>query len=182
MNAKTIILTAAALVIGIATRAQEPETAQPDSLGTIQNLKEDTVVARQELIKTDADKLTYNVQADPMAEGGNLIDILRNVPMLSINGEDKVLLNGSTDYKVLVSGRPTGMLVRNFEQLIKTIPASSIKEIQVITNPPVKYDAEGIGGIINIVMAKRLKSGYSGSLGAQGGTLGSAGGSGYFNA
>lgn len=102
--------------------------------------------------------------------------------MLSINGEDKVLLNGSTDYKVLVSGRPTGMLVRNFEQLIKTIPASSIKEIQVITNPPVKYDAEGIGGIINIVMAKRLKSGYSGSLGAQGGTLGSAGGSGYFNA
>lgn len=70
MNAKTIILTAAALVIGIATRAQEPETAQPDSLGTIQNLKEATVVARQELIKTDADKLTYNVQADPMAEGG----------------------------------------------------------------------------------------------------------------
>lgn len=73
MNAKTIILTAAALVIGIATRAQEPETAQPDSLGTIQNLKEATVVARQELIKTDADKLTYNVQADPMAEGGAIL-------------------------------------------------------------------------------------------------------------
>ena len=182
MNAKTIILTAAALVIGIAAMAQEPETAQPDSLGTVQKLKEATVVARQELIKNDADKLTYNVQADPLAEGGNLIDILRNVPMLSINGEDKVLLNGSTDYKVLVNGRPTGMLARNFEQLIKTIPASSIKEIQVITNPPVKYDAEGIGGIINIVMAKRLKSGYSGSLGAQGGTLGSAGGSGYINA
>lgn len=182
MNAKTIILTAAALVIGIAARAKEPETAQPDSLGTIQNLKEATVVARQELIKTDADKLTYNVQADPMAEGGNLIDILRNVPMLSINGEDKVLLNGSTDYKVLVNGRPTGMLARNFEQLIKTIPASSIKEIQVITNPPVKYDAEGIGGIINIVMAKRLKSGYNGSLGTQASTLGAASGSGYLNA
>ena len=147
MNAKTIILTAAALVIGIAARAQEPEIAQPDSLGTVQKLKEATVVARQELIKTDADKLTYNVQADPMAEGGNLIDILRNVPMLSINGEDKVLLNGSTDYKVLVNGRPTGMLARNFDQLIKTIPASSIKEIQVITNPPVKYDAEGILGM-----------------------------------
>ena len=182
MNAKTIILPAAALVIGLAARAQEAETAQGDSLSTIQNLKEATVAARQELIKTDADKLTYNVQADPQAEGGNLIDILRNVPMLSINGEDKVLLNGSTDYKVLVNGRPTGMLARNFDQLIKTIPASSIKEIQVITNPPVRYDAEGIGGIINIVMAKRLKSGYSGSLSAQGGTLGSAGGSGYINA
>lgn len=182
MNAKTIILTAAALVIGIAARAQEPEIAQPDSLGTVQKLKEDTVVARQELIKTDADKLTYNVQADPMAEGGNLIDMLRNVPMLSINGEDKVLLNGSTDCKVLVNGRPTGMLARNFDQLIKTIPASSIKEIQVITNPPVKYDAEGIGGIINIVMARRLKYGYSASFGAQGGTLGMAGGNGYINA
>lgn len=181
MKTKTMILTAAALVIGLAARAQEPETAQPDSLGTIQNLKESTVVARQELITTDADKLTYNVQADPLAEGSNLIDILRNVPMLSINGEEKVLLNGSSDYKVLVNGRPTGMLARNFNQLIKSIPASSIKEIQVITNPPVKYDAEGIGGIINIVMAKRLKSGYNGSLTAQAGTLGSAGGSGYIN-
>ena len=181
MKTKTMILTAAALVIGLAARAQEPETAQPDSLGTIQNLKESTVVARQELITTDADKLIYNVQADPLAEGSNLIDILRNVPMLSINGEEKVLLNGSSDYKVLVNGRPTGMLARNFNQLIKSIPASSIKEIQVITNPPVKYDAEGIGGIINIVMAKRLKSGYNGSLAAQAGTLGSAGGSGYIN-
>ena len=163
MKTKTIILTAATLAIGLTARAQESGIAQPDSLGTIQNLKEATVVARQELIKTDADKLTYNVQADPQAEGGNLIDILRNVPMLSINGEDKVLLNGSSDYKVLVNGKPTGMLARNFDQLVKSIPASSIKEIQVITNPPVKYDAEGIGGIINIVMVKRLKSGYSAS-------------------
>lgn len=182
MKTKTIILTAATLAIGLTARAQESEIAQPDSLGTIQNLKEATVVARQERIKTDADKLTYNVQADPQAEGGNLIDILRNVPMLSINGEDKVLLNGSSDYKVLVNGKPTGMLARNFDQLIKSIPASSIKEIQVITNPPVKYDAEGIGGIINIVMVKRLKSGYSGSLSAQVGSLCSAGGSGYINA
>lgn len=138
MKTKTIILTAATLAIGHTARAQESGIAQPDSLGTIQNLKEATVVARQELIKTDADKLTYNVQADPQAEGGNLIDILRNVPMLSINGEDKVLLNGSSDYKVLVNGKSTGMLARNFDQLIKSLPASSIKEIQVITNPPVK--------------------------------------------
>lgn len=182
MKTKTIILTAATLAIGYTARAQESGIAQPDSLGTIQNLKEATVVARQELIKTDADKLTYNVKADPQAEGGNLIDILRNVPMLSINGEDKVLLNGSSDYKVLVNGKSTGMLARNFDQLVKSIPASSIKEIQVITNPPVKYDAEGIGGIINIVMVKRLKSGYSGSLSAQAASLGSAGGSGYINA
>lgn len=182
MNAQKFFLTAIALLTGIISRAQEQETAQPDSLGNVQKLKESTVVARQELINTDADKLSYNVQVDPQSEGGNLIDILRNVPMLSINGEDKVLMNGSSDYKVLVNGKPTGMLTRNFDQLIKSIPASSIKEIQIITNPPVKYDAEGIGGIINIVMSKRLKSGYSGSLSAQTGTLGSAGGSGYISA
>ena len=145
-------------------------------------LKAAAVTVRRDLVTADADKLTYNVQADPKAEGSNLIDILRAVPMLSINGDEEVLLNGSNDYKVLVNGRSTGMLARNFNQLIKAIPASSIKEIQVITNPPVKYDAEGIGGIINIVMARRLKSGYSGSLGAQGGTLGMAGGNGYINA
>ena len=182
MNAKTIILTAAALFAGFAVWAQDPQKVSQDSLGKVERLKEAAVTARRERIKTDADKLTYNVEADPLAEGSNLIDILRNVPMLSINSDEEVLLNGSKDYKVLVNGRSTGMLARNFNQLIKTIPASSIKEIQVITNPPVKYDAEGIGGIINIVMAKRLKSGYSGSLGANAGTLGNVGGSGYLSA
>lgn len=182
MKAKTILFITTVLSASLAARAQEPETAAPDSLGKVQRLKEAAITARNERIRTDADKLTYNVEADPLAEGSNLIDILRNVPMLSINGEEEVLLNGSKDYKVLVNGRPTGMLARNFNQLIKTIPASSVKEIQVITNPPVKYDAEGIGGIVNIVLARRLKTGYSGSAGVTAGTLGSVGGNGYINA
>ncbi len=182
MNAKTVILTAATLFAGLDAMAQDPVTEQPDTIGKVEQLKEAAVIARRELITADADKLTYNVEADPLAAGSNLIDILRNVPMLSINGDEEVLLNGSKDYKVLVNGRPTGMLARNFNQLIKSIPASTIKEIQVITNPPVKYDAEGIGGIINIVMAKRIKSGYSGSLGANGNTIGTLGSSGYISA
>ncbi len=178
---KKFFIILAAMVQAAIAGAQEVDTTGCYSERR-DTIKAAAVTVRRDLVTADVDKLTYNVQADPKAEGSNLIDILRNVPMLSINGEDKVLLNGSTDYKVLVNGRPTGMLARNFEQLIKTIPASSIKEIQVITNPPVKYDAEGIGGIINIVMARRLKSGYCGSLGAQGGTLGMAGGNGYINA
>lgn len=197
MNAKTLLIIAAAsLAAGISANAQEAEIKYADSTGTVRpleaarkdstetvrHLDAATVTARRELIKTDADRLTYNVQADPLAEGGSLLDILRKVPMLSVNGEEKVLLNGSEDYRVLVNGKETGMLARNFDQLVKTIPASSVKEIQVMTNPPVKYDAEGIGGIINIVMTRRLKSGYNGSLGAQAGTSGAAGGSGYVNA
>ena len=178
---KKFFIILAAMVQAAIAGAQEVDTTGCYSERR-DTIKAAAVTVRRDLVTADADKLTYNVQADPKAEGSNLIDILRNVPMLSINGEDKVLLNGSTDYKVLVNGRPTGMIARNFDQLIKTIPASSIKEIQVITNPPVKYDAEGIGGIINIVMARRLKSGYSGSLSAQGGTLGMAGGNGYINA
>ena len=178
---KKFFIILAAMVQAAIAGAQEVDTTGCYSERR-DTIKAAAVTVRRDLVTADVDKLTYNVQADPKAEGSNLIDILRNVPMLSINGEDKVLLNGSTDYKVLVNGRSTGMLARNFDQLIKTIPASSIKEIQVITNPPVKYDAEGIGGIINIVMARRLKSGYSGSLGAQGGTLGMAGGNGYINA
>ena len=183
MRRKTFLLVASALLAGFAARAQEAGTTPPDSLGTIQKIEEAaSVTARRELVSTDADKLTYHVAADPQATGSNLIDILRRVPMLSVNGEEQVLLNGSKDYKVLVNGRPTGMLARNFNQLIKSVPASSVREIQVITNPPVKYDAEGIGGIINIVLAKRLKSGYSGTLGAQAGTLGSVSGDAYLSA
>ena len=182
MNAKTIILTASVLLAGLSGRAQDAMTAQPDSLGRVERLREATVAARRELVTSDADKLTYNVEADPQAAGSSLIDILRRVPMVSVNGEEKVLLNGSTDYKVLVNGRPTGMLVRNFAQLVKTFPASSVKEIQVITNPPVKYDAEGIGGLINIVLVRRLKAGYSGSVGLQAGTLGMVAGNGYLSA
>ena len=182
MNKKRILLAAVLLSAGLSARAQDPQTAQPDSLGKPEQLKEAAITSRRERIRTDADKLTYDVAADPLAEGGNLIDILRNVPMLSVNGDEEVLLNGSKDYKVLVNGRSTGMLARNFNQLIKTLPAASVKEIQVITNPPVKYDAEGIGGIINIVMVRRVKAGYSGSLSANAGTLGNVGGSGYLSA
>ena len=177
---KFLFILAAVLQVAIAG-------AQPVDTTGFYSEKRDTlkaaaVTVRRDLVTADADKLTYNVQADPKAEGSNLIDILRAVPMLSINGNEEVLLNGSNDYKVLVNGRSTGMLARNFNQLIKTIPASSIKEIQVITNPPVKYDAEGIGGIINIVMTRRLKSGYSGSLGTNASTMGSVSGNGYLNA
>ena len=177
---KFLFILAAVLQVAIAG-AQQVDTTGFHSEKR-DTLKAAAVTVRRDLVTADADKLTYNVQADPKAEGSNLIDILRAVPMLSINGDEEVLLNGSNDYKVLVNGRSTGMLARNFNQLIKTIPASSIKEIQVITNPPVKYDAEGIGGIINIVLARRLKSGYRGSLGANASTLGTVSGNGYLNA
>ena len=145
-------------------------------------LKEVTVVAVKPLIKNEPDKLTYNLESDPQTSSSALVDILRKVPMLSVDGEDVVRLNGETNFKVLVNGRSSGLLVKNFKDAIKSMPASSIKSIEVITNPPAKYDAEGIGGIINIITNRKDNQGYSGSLNAGASTLGGFNGGGYISA
>jgi len=145
-------------------------------------LKEVTVTAVKPLIKNEPDKLTYNLESDPQATSSALVDILRKVPMLSVDGEDVVRLNGETNFKVLVNGRSSGLLVKNFKDAIKSMPASSIKSIEVITNPPAKYDAEGIGGIINIITNRKDTQGYSGSLNAGANSLGGFNGGGYISA
>lgn len=145
-------------------------------------LKEVTVVAVKPLIKNEPDKLTYNLESDPQTSSSALVDILRKVPMLSVDGEDVVRLNGETNFKVLVNGRSSGLLVKNFKDAIKSMPASTIKSIEVITNPPAKYDAEGIGGIINIITNRKDTQGYSGSISAGANTLGGFNGGGYISA
>lgn len=145
-------------------------------------LKEVTVTAVQPLIKNEPDKLTYNLESDPQTASSPLVDILRKVPMLSVDGEDVVRLNGETNFKVLVNGRSSGLLVKNFKDAIKAMPASSIKSIEVITNPPAKYDAEGIGGVINIITNRKTTSGYNGSINAGLNTLGGYNGGGYISA
>ena len=144
-------------------------------------LNEVTVTAVRPLIKNEVDKLTYNLEADPQTATSTVLDILRKVPLLSVDGDDNVRLNGETNYKVLMNGRSTGMIVKNFKDVIKSLPASSIKSIEVITNPPTKYDAEGIGGIINIITHSK-PSGYNGSLNAGTNSLGGFNGGGYLSA
>jgi len=156
-------------------------------LGTISimeglQIAEVTVVGVKPLIKNEPDKLTYNLEADPQTSSSAVIDILRKVPMLSVDGEDAVRLNGETNFKVLVNGKSSGMLVKNFKEAIKAMPASSVKSIEVITNPPAKYDAEGIGGIINIITNKKTTNGYSGSVNAAINTLGGYNAGGYISA
>ncbi|MCL2726958.1 MAG: outer membrane beta-barrel protein [Bacteroidales bacterium] len=140
-----------------------------------------TVTAVRPLIKNEVDKLTYNLEADPQTATSTVLDILRKVPMLSVDGDDNVRLNGETNYKVLVNGKSTGMIVKNFKDVVKSMPASSIKSIEVITNPPVKYDAEGVGGVINIITHSK-PSGYNGSVNLGANTLGGYNGGGYFAA
>jgi hypothetical protein len=144
-------------------------------------LKEATVSAQKPLVRVDADKITYSVESDPDAQTNNGLEILRKVPLLAVDGEDNVTLNGQSNFKVLVNGKSSSMMSKNFKEVIKSLPANSIKDIEIITNPSTKYEAEGIGGIINIITFKKTINGYNGSVSTGFDNWGSLNGSLYFS-
>lgn len=122
------------------------------------------VTIQKPIVTADAEKLSYSVEDDPEAATSTLEDIIRKVPQLSLDAEGKVLMNGQSDYKVLVNGHTSSSMSRNFADIIKSMPASSIKRIEVVTNPSMKYDAEGVGGVINIITSKARFDGYNGRI------------------
>lgn len=126
-------------------------------------LKEITVIAAKPLVKVDLDKISYDTKSDPESQSTNVLEILKKVPLVTVDGDDKIQLKGSSDFKVYINGKASGMVTRNPSLILKSMPASSIKNIEVITEPGAKYDAEGIGGIINIVTDHSIK-GLTGSV------------------
>ena len=147
-----------------------------------QRLDEVTVVAQKPLVKVEIDKLTYSLQDDPESQTNNTLDMLRKVPMITVDGNDEIQLQGSTNFKIYVNGKPSNMLSNNPSDVLKSMPASSVKDIEVITDPGAKYDAEGVGGIINIITTKNLFQGYTGTVRASASTLGRFGGGAYVSA
>lgn len=133
-------------------------------------LEEVSVTAQRPLVKVEIDKLTYNAKDDPEAATSNVLDLLRKVPLVTVDGEDNIQLKGSSSYKIYLNGKPSNMISNNPSQVLKSMPANSVKDIEVITDPGAKYDAEGVTGIINIITDKRVDDGYSGSVGANANT------------
>ena len=129
-------------------------------------LDEVSVVAQAPLVKVEIDKLTYNLKDDPESATSNVLDMLRKVPLITVDADDNVQLKGGSNFKIYLNGKPSNMLANNPSQVLKSMPANSIKDVEVITDPGAKYDAEGVGGIINIVTDKRVDDGYVGSVGA----------------
>lgn len=144
-------------------------------------LDEISVVAQKPLVKVDIDKLTYSAKDDPEAATSTVLDMLRKVPLVTVDGEDKIQLKGSSGFKIYMNGKPSNLISNNPSQVLKSMPANSIKDIEVITDPGAKYDAEGVTGIINIITEKRMDEGYAGSVGANGDTFGGLGGNGYLS-
>lgn len=129
-------------------------------------LGEVSVVAQAPLVKVEIDKLTYNLKDDPESATSNVLDMLRKVPLITVDADDNVQLKGGSNFKIYLNGKPSNMLASNPSQVLKSMPANSVKDVEVITDPGAKYDAEGVGGIINIVTDKRVDDGYVGSVGA----------------
>ena len=122
-----------------------------------------TVVANKPLVKVDLDKISYDTKSDPESQSTNVLEMLKKVPMVTVDGEDNIQVKGSANFKVYINGKPSNMTATNPSQVLKSMPASSIKSIEVITEPGAKYEAEGVGGIINIVTEKAM-AGYTGNV------------------
>lgn len=108
------------------------------------------VMAQKPIVRMTTDKMTYNVQQDADAKTMTLLDMLRKVPMVNVDGQDNVTVKGSGNFKVYVDGKPNQMFQNNFSQVAKSMPASMVKSIDVITSPGAKYDAEGTSGVLDI--------------------------------
>lgn len=119
------------------------------------------VVAYKPLVKADVDKIAYSVEDDPEANTNTVIEMLKKVPMVTVDGQDNIRVNGNSSFKIYVNGKPNNMMTKNPREVLKSMPASSIKKIEVITNPGPKYDAEGVGGILNIVTEGKGPEGYN---------------------
>lgn len=140
------------------------------------------VQAQKQLVKIEPDKISYNPEADPESQTINALDMIRKVPLLTVDGDDNIKLKGASNYKILINGKESPLMSNNAKDVLKSMPASSIKNIEVITNPSSKYSAEGIGGIINIITNKKGVSGFSGNVSTRIDNFGGFGGSLYTTA
>lgn len=130
-------------------------------------IDEVNVVGQKSNMNIRADKKVVNVDKNLSATGGTAIDALKVSPSITVDQEGKVLLRGSTSFKVLVDGKPSSLKPN---EALKQMPAGRIDNIEIITNPSAKYDSEGTAGIINIITKKGMGAGTSGQINAAIGT------------
>lgn len=115
--------------------------------------------------KVELDKKTYDPSSDIVSKGGNLQDVLSNVPSVSVDTDGTVSMRGSSNVKFLINGKPSSLLgIDDGANALQSIPADQIERIEVITNPSSKFEASGTSGILNIILKKSKKVGFNGSV------------------
>jgi len=127
-------------------------------------LKEVAITAVRPIMKQEVDRISYDVQADPESKAITALDMMRKVPLLSVDADDNIKLKGSGNYKILINGKESALVAKNPSDVLRAMPATNIEKIEVITTPPAKYDAEGLSGIINIITKKNADQGYNANI------------------
>ncbi|BCY29209.1 TonB-dependent receptor domain-containing protein [Flavobacterium okayamense] len=122
------------------------------------------LVGEKSTVEIKLDKRVYNVGSDMTVRGGTAGDVLNNVPSVTVDPDGTIALRGNESVTILIDGKPSGLAGINPSDIIKMLPADAIDKVEVITNPSARYNAEGGGGIINIVMKKGKTNGLNGSL------------------
>jgi len=151
------------------------EIAGNTDLGTItlevdaQTLNEVVVVAEKSTVEIRLDKKIYNVGKDMTVKGGTASDVLDNVPSVSVDVEGNVSLRGSENVRILINGKPSGLVGMSSTDALRQLPADAIEKVEVITSPSARYDAEGTAGILNIILRKGKANGFNGSVSASAG-------------
>jgi ferric enterobactin receptor len=133
-------------------------------------LNEVTVTGEKALIENKIDKLIYNADRDITSQSGVAADVLKKVPMVSVDVDGNVELQGNANIRFLINGKPSVIFGSNIADVLQSIPANQIQSIEVITSPGAKYDAEGTGGIINIILKKSSAQGVNGNISLSAGT------------
>jgi len=144
-----------------------------NNLGTIllkqssENIEEVEITGERNFVEYKIDRKVLNISKNINASGGTLVEALENAPSIQVDIDGNVTMRGSSNFKVLIDGKPS---VLDANDILQQIPASSVENIEIITNPSVKFDPDGTTGIINVIMKKGKKSGFSGVINTSIGT------------
>ncbi|MDY7393923.1 TonB-dependent receptor [Aureibaculum sp. 2210JD6-5] len=127
-------------------------------------LDEVEIIAEKTTVEIKLDKKIYNVGKDLTVRGGTVSDVLDNVPSVSVDVEGNVALRGNESVTILINGKPSGLVGLNSTDALRQLPADAIEKVEVITSPSARYNAEGTGGILNIILRRSKLQGFNGAI------------------
>lgn len=147
----------------------------------VNSLNEVELVAERTEVEIRLDKRVYNVGKDITVRGGSVSDVMDNIPSVSVDVEGNISLRGNNNVRILINGKPSGLVGLSGPDALRQLPAESIERVEVITSPSARYEAAGTAGILNIILKREELTGFNGSFILNGGTPTTYGGSASLN-